>query len=259
MPPYLRIALEILTSIVIGVLSSFFVQDPYADLAIGVLAFLVIEVSRMGLAVDELSHSVGLLAEVAQGLLKPSRNGLDAYFSSLLLGQLNRSAQNSGPHRIAVPASQGHAFWLRLFPYTESSYQATSFTPYEEGWERGFSDKGMLLHKAKLEAGVQISRVFIYSDAAELARLRPVIQAQQELGISVRAISLERVKKIRLLAHNFQRFGSYDFAILDGTHVFKVNLDRRRQWTGIELLNDAETLALAKQIYEDLWEEAAPA
>lgn len=33
-----------------------------------------------------------------------------------------------------------------------------------------------------------------------------------------------------------------------------MNLDRQRQWTGVELLNDLE--ALAKQIYDDLWEEA---
>lgn len=42
---------------------------------------------------------------------------------------------------------------------------------------------------------MQINRVFIYNDSAELERLRPVMQAQQEMGISVRAISLEGSRK----------------------------------------------------------------
>ena len=155
----IRIAIEILSSIVIGILSSFIIQDPYVDLAIGIMVFLVIEVVRMGMTVDSIDHTVKLLTEVIRSFQKPVRNSLDSYFNTLLLAQLNKGFQGSGPNRIKVPASEGHSFWLRLFPYTETNYLATSYTPYEEGWERGFSDKGMVLHKSKVDDGVQINRI----------------------------------------------------------------------------------------------------
>jgi hypothetical protein len=255
----IRIAVEILSSVIIGILSSFIIQDPYVDLAIGIMVFLVIEVVRMGMTVDSIDHSVKLLAEVIRSFQRPARNSLDSYFNTLLLAQLNKGLQGSGPHRIKVPASEGHSFWLRLFPYTETNYLATSHTPYEEGWERGFSDKGMVLHKSKIDDGVQINRVFVVKDAAEYKSLREVIQFQKDIGISVRYIELDTIKKIRVLHKNLQRFGTYDFAILDGTHVFKVLLNRNREWTSIELWDDSDSLALAKQIYEDIWEEATPA
>lgn len=255
----IRIAIEILSSIVIGVISSFFIQDPYVDLAIGILAFLVIEVVRIGMTVDGVNHSLRLLAEVTQSFQKSPRNSLDAYFNTLLLSQLNKGFQNSGPHRIKIPVSEGHSFWLRLFPYTETNYLATSYTPYEEGWERGFSDKGMVLHKSKIDEGVQINRVFIITDEREYKGLKNVILFQKEMGVNVRYIEISRVRKIGILHKNMRKLGTYDFAILDGTHVFMVFLDRNRKWTGIELRNDQETLALAKQVYEDIWEEATPA
>jgi hypothetical protein len=139
---------------------------------------------------------------------------------------LNKRFQNSGPHRIKIPVSEGHSFWLRLFPYTDTNYLATHYTPYEEGWARGFSDKGMVLHKSKIDEGVQINRVFIVANEREYDGLKNVIRFQKEIGVNVRYIEISRVRKISILHKNIRKLGTYDFAVLDGTHVFMVFLDR---------------------------------
>ncbi len=256
MQPAIRIGLEILSALVIGLISSFFVRDPYVDLTIGITSFIMFEVLRIGLKVDNMSRSVETIAEVIKSLQTPIRNNLDSYFNTLLLSQLNRSFQKSEINKIRIPASEGHSFWLRLFPYVEASYQATTFTPYSEGWERGFSDKSMLLHKEKIANGVHITRIFIVKDPTEFQELKRVMQSQKEIGIQVRYIELATLNQLSVTSQNIKKFGTFDYAILDNTHVFKVYLDRNRKWTELELSNDINDLALAKDIYDDIWTEA---
>lgn len=256
MQPAIRISLEIVSALVIGLISSFFVRDPFVDLTIGITSFIMLEVLRTGFKVDSINRSVETMAEVIKSLQTPIRNNLDSYFNTLLLSQINKGFQKSEINKIRVPASEGHSFWLRLFPYVETSYQATTFTPFSEGWERGFSDKGMLLHKEKIANGVLINRVFIVKDQFEFEKLQQVMQSQKEMGIQVRHIESATLYKLGVTSHNIRKFGTLDYAILDNTHVFKVYLDRNRRWTELELSNDVNDLALAKDIYDDIWTEA---
>jgi hypothetical protein len=253
-----RILLEIIVSIIVGFLSDFVIRDPFISFAVGVFSFLVVETVRTGIQIDHINQSVNILAEVTGTFRTAFRNNLDSYFYMLLLSRINKTFRDSDISRIAIPASDGHGFWLRIFSYTETSYLATTHSSYYEGWNRGFSDQNMIIHKSKIDSDVNIKRVFIVHDAKDYETMKEIMILQKEIGINVRYIYVSKIKSIDFLLTKVRRFGTYDFAIIDDTHTLKVFLNRNRRWTGLELSNDVDTLRLAKVIYEEIWHESTP-
>lgn len=251
-----RIALEIFASIIIGIISSFFIKEPFIDLFIGVATFLTLEILKIGLLVDKIKQSVTTLAEVANSLQRPFHNTIDSFFNTLILSQLKRNYFNAMPHRIKIPASDAQSFWLRTLSYVDESYFGISYTKLSEGWERGYTTKAMTLHREKIAQGVQFNRLFIVDDDEELKKIKKTMNAQKDMGIIVRYLKIDAMKNLRITSKNIRLFGTYVYAILDHTYVLKFFLDRKRRWTELELTNDEEIIALAKNIYQDLWEES---
>lgn len=259
MSPRVRIALEALTAVGIGFLSSFIIRDPYADFAIAIFSFLALEILRIGLTIDKLVNSMEILSQVVESFQHPIQSSLDLMFNALLLSQLADRSFHVGSQRIRVSASKGPELWHRILSNIESSLLATNYALPEESWLRSrySGESGLALQRGIIQKGAIIRRIFIVDSQEELEKIKNVLKAQRDIGIDVRYMERASIKQLTIASQNVEKLGTLDFAILDDRYLVRVFLDRGRKWKEVEFSRGSDILSLAKRVYKDLWEESS--
>jgi hypothetical protein len=145
--------------------------------------------------------------------------------------------------------------WLDLLWLTSSRYWATNYT--KEVWDSSLPDLGIQIQIAKARAKqVDMRRVYIIDDLAELNGLRERIEAQLAGGIKVKYVLVTEIKKNKYFNSLLKELDSLDMALIDSRIIFSLELDKQRRIQNSKTIFDEKMCKNHERIFEMIFDEA---
>ncbi|MCB1382730.1 MAG: hypothetical protein KDJ73_07325 [Notoacmeibacter sp.] len=105
--------------------------------------------------------------------------------------------------QITVEPRGLHTFGTDGIRRTRETIRAVTAASVEDYWNSDWGRHYLDAQREILARGVRISRIFLVSDAGDLAKKSAMMQAQSELGIEVFVLNLEKAKAVRIAPRDF--------------------------------------------------------
>jgi hypothetical protein len=234
----------------------------------GLVGFLSYQLSEeKNTSIGLLSLILGILAAIAAGIIfqpfmidaelkemKDRLNQLLAKTSDRMISGFG-AAQLLKYGYISVPREGSSRAWLQILWQTKERYWGVIYTSPDEVVNTSIFDLGLtvLVAKARVD-GVDVRRVLIVDDDAELANVMPAIIKHREAGLKIRYIKKAMIDRHPLLKTQLDQLPTYDISLSDNQVVWLLVLDDKRRLNHCELYYDEIMLNQYAEIYRLLWD-----
>lgn len=250
----LRLALELLGSIIVGFIADFIIKNNETSFIIGVLTFLVTETVLANYYLQRVSKTAEIITAILNSF--DEKNEFSNIYITELLLYFKRTSKNIKNGIVDILTEDVPNLWIRSLRNFEYSMWATSFISLKHGWDRGFTLRGYEIQRDQIRKGKAIRRIFVVEDEKELEYIDRIMHEQSEIGIHTKYIYLKELVEIPSVQTFFSILQSYDFAIYDNRYLSVIFLDQRRNFKGAKLINNLEMLDAAKNLYLLMWDDA---
>lgn len=158
---------------------------------------------------------------------------------------------------LQVSREQSTQLWLELLWKTSHRYWATIHTAPNEAADTKLFDLGIAVlgAKARVEQ-VDVRRLLLAADAAELQQFLPTLEAHQRAQIPVRYLLREQLNQHPLLQSQLKKLPSLDFSLIDSQLIWSLLLNKQRQVCSGELQVNEAKANQQELIFRTLWEIA---
>lgn len=218
-----------------------------------------------------LSLAVGLLtsllaSNLSQHFLEDARQRRAEERLELLISRVSdrllSSADVAGALRYGgVEIARGEAtrVWLDRIWRTSSRYWGVVYTAPGEVVDTSIFQLGAAVLSAKSRVDqVDVRRIFIVDDQAELEHVLPAIRAPHDSQIKVRYALRATLEAHPLLKAQLRQLPTLDFTVMDATVVWMLLLDRGRRIKSAMLYFDEAMNARYAEVYRLMWDAATP-
>lgn len=203
--------------------------------------------SKFHVYLQSLESANNLPPSPFQALMHDELQDIDDRASQILRGELRLKREEIIPR------------WEKLIYACKSTVDATNIVSAKD-WKEFSPSSGIEVHRDALKKGVKIRRIMIYdtSDPDHEQGLRCLAKPQLDLGIELRAVSIQWIEQSSFLSESMRDLGTIDIVLFDSSAVLMTAVDREKRMTSARLTTDQHLLSKARRFYEKLWNGAVP-
>jgi hypothetical protein len=159
--------------------------------------------------------------------------------------------------RDRVSADNMRKMWTSLLWKVQEDYWATNYILDSEIYLKGYADSAFAIQEAKIKAQhVNIKKVFIVKDEAELQSMQPIFKRQSDLGIRVKYIIFDAIEKDPSLKVKAAKLDTIDFGLIDSRITLLWFLNDQRAVEGGQVALGVDQVMIYKDFFETLFTEA---
>jgi len=160
---------------------------------------------------------------------------------------------------LRVPASQVTAVWLQRLWQTNQRYWGVIYTSPKEVTNTTVFKLGLSIMSAKVRVEqVDVKRIFLFEEEADLVNSRAAMQACHEHNIFVRYLFRKDLAQHPLLYGRISHLSTLDFLVSDLNIVWLLLLDKNRHIQHGELFVDEKMNEQYAEIFRLMWDTASP-
>lgn len=228
------IALEILTVIIGGYITSFWLENEKAFL-VSIVMFLLIQTVSLRLKIQKTLNDIEYIKSLVK-LLEPHDK-----VSELALLYGFKHVSGFKKDTVWVDKKYVFDFWRDCMIRAEKSWSIISYTSPEETWSlSGWRQFSIIAQQERIANGCQIERIFCVDNLAEQENLHAEMKSQVEIGVQVSWITKEELFGNKFINEHFNDLHIVDVALFDDSWVLIPKLDKKRYFLGAYASREVE-------------------
>jgi len=221
---YINTLYDIAIGIVSGFITSFFFET-WIALITGIIFFFLAEFIRLRFLISSVKYQYTIISNFFNILEK-----YDNYANLLITYSFRPAMCNIRDSEVVVQKDIVRQFWRDCIAQTKMEWDAISYTVAKDSWDLAWNDEVLdVIQKERIESKCKIHRIFILDEnnKDEQNNIDNTMEKQVNMGIHVYSIQKEKLLKNELTKKNIEAIGSKDFAVVDRSWVFMINVNEK--------------------------------
>ena len=242
---FIEIIIILLSSTVIGIVSSFFLNGLSSYIA-GFTTLIVISLFFVQKRVNEIELKNRKIYETINSLIK------EGSFRDIFVKQFLYNFDNINEKGISSDKDDYSVLWLNSIVASRKSWIVTNYAKTRNVWERSYAEKIVNIQFAQSQNGQKIFRLFIFETDDEMKAELPILQNQVKQGAKINWILKKSIPNVPDIKRIIKQIGTIDFAIVDDDWIFRAYLDRNRNVKYVNVIRNSNLTKKAKLLMDEL-------